>query len=60
MIRSGLLGIMIALSACAEPPPPPVDGEIITQAVEHAQAQVDRARRASEPAKGIAFADSGR
>lgn len=41
MIRKLLLLIPLSLSACAEPAPPPVDGEIVRAAVKHAQDKVD-------------------
>ena len=51
MIRHLLLAAVLGLSACAEPAPEmQVDGEIITHAVQHAQAQVDRGRRGTETA----------
>ena len=51
MIRKLVLVAVLGLAACAEPPPEmQVDGEIITHAVQHAQAQVDRGRRSIETA----------
>ena len=45
MIRKALLVIAAALSGCAERPQPTphADGEIVSRAVQHAQAQVDKA-----------------
>jgi len=50
MIRRVLFIMVAALAGCAEPPPPPVDGEIIERAVKHAQDQTDGARRRQEAA----------
>ena len=45
MIRNSLLAALLALAGCAQPPPElHVDGEVVTRAVQHAQAQVDRDR----------------
>ena len=41
MIRPSFLAAALAVSACAEPPPPPVEAEIIERAVRHAQDQID-------------------
>lgn len=49
--------IVTSLSACAEPPPVPVDGAIIERAVKHAQDQTDDARRRRE-AGGSAVLES--
>lgn len=45
MIRKALLGIVLALGGCGETPLPPVEGEIIEQAVKHAQDRIDGGRR---------------
>ncbi len=49
--------LVASLSACAEPLPAPVDGEIIERAVKHAQDQTDDARRRRE-AGGSAVLES--
>ena len=46
MIRKALLAGLAALAACAQSPQPVphADGEIVTRAVQLAQAQADKAR----------------
>jgi hypothetical protein len=44
MIRKALFAIALSLSACAEPLPPAVDGQIVRHAVELAQARAERPR----------------
>jgi hypothetical protein len=47
MIRTALLAAAACVSACAQSPQPVphANGEIVTRAVEHAQAQVEQPRR---------------
>ena len=53
MIRKAILLIAAGLSACADSsmPTPHADGEIVTRAVQHAQAQVDQRGRHGESGK---------
>jgi hypothetical protein len=44
MIRKAILISATSLSACAEPPPPAVGGQIVRHAVELAQARVEHPR----------------
>ena len=45
MIRKALLAGLAALAACAQSPPTPhADGDIVTHAVELAQARADQTR----------------